>query len=130
MTNHEDTNSFDFDYWMELAKTNPDEFEKQRQYQISALLEQAPEQSQARLKGLQWRIDQEIKMAKNPMDSCLKIHDMMIDSVFGSNGLVEAITNNPDSKEMQTINKVDSKIVDLASFAIEKAHQSNRSSGL
>ncbi len=83
---------FDFDYWMELAKKDPAAFEQQRQNLIQTTIQEAPEKMQQRLNGLQWQIDSEIKLAKNPMDGCLKIYQKMMDSVYKSGGLLDALT--------------------------------------
>jgi hypothetical protein len=92
-TNHksEPESDFDFDYWMQLAKNDPAEFEKQRRAITRAVIEKSPDWMHKRLYGLQWRIDGQIKQAKNPMDACLRIHRMMMDSVFGADGLVDAL---------------------------------------
>ncbi len=83
---------FDFDYWMNLAEKDPAAFEQQRQALIQTTIHQAPKTMQKRLNGLQWQIDSEIKLAKNPMDSCLKIYQKMMDSVYEQGGLLDALT--------------------------------------
>ncbi|MEE9395856.1 MAG: DUF3135 domain-containing protein [Methylococcales bacterium] len=83
---------FDFDYWMNLAKENPSAFDEHRKNEIKAVIESAPEHMHKRLFGLQWRIDMDIKKGKNPMDSCLRVYRMMLDSIYGENGLLEALT--------------------------------------
>jgi hypothetical protein len=90
--NHQNGTDFDFDQWMKLAKEDPETFEKQRLDIIQTVINEAPAQMHQRLNGLQWRIDGEIKLAKNPMDACLKIYQMMMDSVYQPGGLLEALT--------------------------------------
>ena len=90
-TNHKSIPGFNFDYWMELAKNDPSEFEKQRQEITQAMIEKSPDYMHKRLYGLQWRIDGEIKRAKNPLDACLRIHRMMMNSVYGPDGLIDAL---------------------------------------
>lgn len=90
--NYQSGIDFDFDHWMKLAKENPETFEKQRQELIQTAINEAPQHMNQRLKGLQWHIDSEIKLAKNPMDGCLKIYQMMMDSVYQPNGLLDALT--------------------------------------
>jgi hypothetical protein len=90
--NHQNGTDFDFDQWMKLAKEDPETFEKQRLDIIQTVINEAPAQMHQRLNGLQWHIDGEIKLAKNPMDACLKIYQMMMDSVYQPGGLLEALT--------------------------------------
>ena len=95
MNELKDSNSetdFDFDGWMELYKTNPDRFETMRQDLIQSTINQAPIGMHRRLNGLQWQIDTEIKLAKNPLDGCIKIYEMMMDSVYEPNGLMDALS--------------------------------------
>ncbi len=82
---------FDFDYWMALAKSDPKAFEKQKREEIDTVINRAPEKSRQRLKGLQWSIDSKVKTAKNPMDACLKVYQMMMDSVYEKGGLLDAL---------------------------------------
>lgn len=86
------TIDFDFDWWMKLAEHDPKAFEKARQNLIQATINEAPEQMYQRLNGLQWRIDTEIKLATNPLDGCLKVYRMMMDSVYKPGGLLDALT--------------------------------------
>jgi len=90
--NHQNGADFDFDQWMKLAKEDPETFEKQRQSLIQTAINEAPTQMHQRLKGLQWSIDGEIKLAKNSMDACLKIYQMMMNSVYQPGGLLDALT--------------------------------------
>ena len=87
---------FDFDYWMELAEKDPAEFEQQRHSLIQTTIQEAPEEMQKRLNGLQWQIDSEIKLAKNSMDACLRIYQKMMDSVYETGGLLDALTMSDD----------------------------------
>lgn len=85
--------SFDFDYWMQLAKSDPEQFERQRSDTVHAMINSSPPAIQKRLRGLQWRIDMEIRRSKNSMDACLRINQMMMNSVYASGGLIESIEN-------------------------------------
>lgn len=85
-------NEFDFDTWMDLAKKDPEAFEKKRQSLIKSTIDKAPEELQQRLTGLQWTVDCKIKASKNPLDACVKISQMMMDSVYEEGGLLEALT--------------------------------------
>ena len=81
------TAEIDFDTWSEMARTDPDAFEKMRLKAIEAAIESAPEANRERLRRLQWRIDQERRLAGTPMAACLRISRMMWRAVLGPNGL-------------------------------------------
>ncbi len=89
--------STDFDYWFDtmkgMAKDNPDEFEHLRQQMIDEIIDGAPERSRRRLIGLQWRVDQERLLARTPMAACIRISNMMWESVVGEGGLLEKLNN-------------------------------------
>ena len=73
-----------------MARDNPDKFEELRLASINELIENAPAESRRRLRGLQWRIDQERRLSKSPVDSCIRISRMMWDSVTGPGGMLDS----------------------------------------
>jgi len=77
----------DFDAWSEMAKNDPESFESMRLAAIEAVIENAPEANRERLRRLQWRIDQERRLARTPMGACLRISRMMWRAVLGQGGL-------------------------------------------
>lgn len=84
---------FDFHEWMTLAHSDPDAFEKQRKRVIDEAIAQAPQHMQARLHALQWRIDMERSRASNPLSACIRLSNMMWETVCGKKGLMAAIGN-------------------------------------
>jgi hypothetical protein len=82
---------FDFETWASLAKNDPQAFEAKRAEVIAALIAGASPRMQARLRGLQWRIDTERRLASNPLASCIHIFNQMWTSVYGKNGLLDAL---------------------------------------
>lgn len=88
-----DAPDFDFDYWSKLAANDPERFEALRQSAIDALIASAPEHQQRRLRGLQWRIDRVRERAGNPVSACVRLSEMMWDSVAGDNGLLELVAS-------------------------------------
>lgn len=104
--NNQAETRFDFDHWMKLAEENPEVFEQKRQDKIQAFIKEVPKQRQQRLIGLQWRIDTEIKLANNPVDACLKIHQMMMDSVFETDGLLNTLTLKKCAHKPGTIKNI------------------------
>lgn len=71
---------FDFNEWLILAQSNPDEFETRRGLAIEELLSRSHFQS--RLRCLQWRIDMERRKCRHPLVSCLRMYNMMWDAVY------------------------------------------------
>lgn len=76
-----------FDDWANCATADPERFEALRLAAIEAVIASAPAASQARLRRLQWRIDQERRLARTPMGACLSLSRMMWQSVSGPRGL-------------------------------------------
>jgi hypothetical protein len=81
------TAEIDFDTWSEMARSDPGTFELMRQVAIEAAIEGASESNRQRLRCLQWRIDQERRLARTPMAACLRISRMMWRTVLGPGGL-------------------------------------------
>jgi len=74
--------SFDFNYWLKLAQHNPEAFEQERQQVVDKYIDNIKDADvQTRMRCLQWKIDTERKLAKNPMDSATRIYDMMWESL-------------------------------------------------
>ncbi|VAW82480.1 hypothetical protein MNBD_GAMMA14-874 [hydrothermal vent metagenome] len=80
-----------FDDWAELAQSDPAAFEARREQAIEALIEHMPEHKQQRMRCLQWKIDQVRDRAGSPMAACIKLSEMMWDSLTGPGGLKEAL---------------------------------------
>jgi len=81
----------DFDRWASLAKTDPEAFERKRAEVIETMIQRMPAQKQQRMRCLQWKIDQVRDRASNPLAACIKISEMMWDSLVGPGGLREAL---------------------------------------
>lgn len=77
----------DFDFLTGLAKSDPHQFELLRKATIEAFIADLPDERQARLLRLQWRIDQ-VRRTHSPMGACVKISSMMWDHLLGPRGLV------------------------------------------
>lgn len=70
---------FDPNEWVKLAGENPEEFERKRLAIIEALIASAPPDIQARLRGLQFRIDMERRRSGSALGGALRIQQMMWD---------------------------------------------------
>jgi len=84
-------NEFDFDYWASLAETDPQAFERQRAAVIEEVIASRPAQYQQRLRQLQWKIDTVRQLSPNPLASCLRIYDLLMDMTYGEGGLLDSL---------------------------------------
>lgn len=92
MNNEQQPAEMTFDTWRDLAEQDPDQFETLRLAAIEAAIANAPERNRERLRRLQWRIDQERRLAGSPMGACLRLSRMMWQAVLGRGGLRERVT--------------------------------------
>jgi hypothetical protein len=81
----------DWEKWVELAREDPEKFEKERAGAIEELIMGQPAQSRHRSRQLQWKIDAVRQTSPNALCACIRIYAMLIDAAYGSNGLIEAI---------------------------------------
>jgi hypothetical protein len=82
---------FDVNAWFDLAEKDPDAFEDMRQRVIEEYVASAPPRLQQRLRRLQWRIDQECRLAGTPLAACIRLSHLMWERVTGPNGLLDSI---------------------------------------
>ncbi|MBI5898003.1 MAG: DUF3135 domain-containing protein [Rhodocyclales bacterium] len=69
--------SFEFQEWMALARTAPDDFERQRKELIQAFLDESNDEQRQLGMRLQREIDHEIRRAGNPQQALVAISKMM-----------------------------------------------------
>jgi hypothetical protein len=69
--------AIDFDKWAELAKINPDAFEKLRSQYLTNVLNKIAEPRRHKFECLQWKIDQIRHTTKSPLSACIKISNLM-----------------------------------------------------
>ncbi len=89
--------SSEFSDWVHLAQNDPQRFEALRQKAIESCINQAPRQCRERLKGLQWRVDIIRQRSANPMAACIKISNLMWESLLGDNGLLQRLEGGLDT---------------------------------
>lgn len=70
---------FDFDEWATLARNDPEAFELRRREAIQAVIDDAPAEQHARLRGLQFRIDLERSRSTTPLSACIRLNRLMWD---------------------------------------------------
>ena len=90
---------FDFDAWAELARTDPEAFEKERNKAIEAVIEEAPPRSREQLRRVQWKLDSIRDTAPTPMAACLRMQTLMWESVLGEDGLLARLRQAPASRK-------------------------------
>ena len=73
-----ETTVFDFDEWVALAKTAPEDFEQRRRQCLDAVILRNGDS--CRLKAMQCRIDLERVRARTPIKACIRIYGLMWDS--------------------------------------------------
>jgi len=77
----EKPSNIDFDRWSKIARTDPETFEAMRTEIINDCIDNAPLDRQQRLRGLQWQIDCLRAQSSNPLSACIKISQMMWDTL-------------------------------------------------
>lgn len=91
---------FNFDEWVELAKSGPDAFESLRAQAVeqsiasslSYRLGDAERRvAERKLRGLQFTIDSKRSMAKNQLHARMLISEMFYKQVFGDGGFADAM---------------------------------------
>jgi hypothetical protein len=81
----------DFESWSELARSDPQAFEARRTRLLEEIIRSAPPHRQDRLRRLQWRIDQIRRTSRTPLAACNRLQQLMLDTVYGPNGLLDAM---------------------------------------
>lgn len=102
----------DFDTMVLMAKNDPDALEQIRQDMSEQIINDAPENFQRRLRGLQFQIDAQRERSSNPVSAMVKIYDMMFnsfetlnESLNGTDGLNTAM----QTPQLKAVN--DSEVV-------------------
>ncbi|MDH5433757.1 MAG: DUF3135 domain-containing protein [Gammaproteobacteria bacterium] len=72
---------FNFDEWKELYEKDAEAFEALRKQWIDDFISSAPEKYQHRLKGVMFKVDAIRQCSKTPLQSCIKISEMMHNSL-------------------------------------------------
>lgn len=70
-----------FDTLKALADEDPEALELLRNRLVTEVIERAPSHQRAQLKGLQFVLDMERRRAKNPMQCCIRMSQLMHERV-------------------------------------------------
>jgi len=76
-----------FDRLSQLFLDDPVAFEEYRLNVIEECISKLPEERQQRARGLQFRIDNELRNIKNPLVRAARLNSMMIESLMKLDGL-------------------------------------------
>lgn len=90
---------FDFDAWAELARTDPEAFETERTNIIVATISAAPARNREQLERLQWKLDRIRDTAPNPLAACIRMQELLWESVLGEDGLVARLNQLPRNEK-------------------------------
>lgn len=97
---HPDTVRFNFDRWKNLCAVDPEGFERVRRAVVEAQIARAPAERRARLEALQWRVDRVRERAGSPLGACLRLSQLMWQTVLRREGLlrrIEALQSSPEA---------------------------------
>lgn len=72
-----DAPKFDFDAWAELARRDPEAFERQREQAVEQVCAQLGGRGKPNIAGVLWRMDVARRRASNPLHLCIKLSSMM-----------------------------------------------------
>ncbi len=88
-----------FEYASKLFREDPVAFEEYRLKTIEECISKLPEKRQQRARGLQFRIDNEMRKIKNPLARAAKMNSLMIESLMKLNGLFDIATGKAELEE-------------------------------
>ncbi len=118
---------FDFEYWTKLAQSDPEAFERKRGELIGDFIAGQSEENRRRLKQLQWRVDSVREASANPLDSCVRIYEMLLEKAFGKNGFTEtlnALNNGSGIPERHFPPSPNGKVLFLRNFQDRRGSRS------
>ncbi len=80
--------SVDFHELCQIFQRDPKEFERTRKRLIEEEIAKRPPEFQERLRKFQWVLDMKRRKCRNPLEACFMFHEMMMEQVYGENGLM------------------------------------------
>ncbi len=98
MQDQRHSDSFDFDGWANLARTDQTAFEHKRKKILDAVIAEAPARNQAQLRRIQWKLDRIRELAPTPLAACVRMQELMWDSVLSDDGLLARLRQLPPSE--------------------------------
>ncbi|MGK0444243.1 MAG: hypothetical protein ACJA1U_001174 [Bermanella sp.] len=104
-----------FERMLDMAKNDPEALERLRLDMVRDAINAAPESYRQRLHGLQFQIDGQRLVSKNPMQSCIEISKMMHDSLQQLKTFIDGHTGD---KPLPTGQPEAAKILNFPSEAL------------
>ncbi len=89
----------DFEHLRKLAEENPEELDFLCYYYSKRLIDSAPKSYQTRLKGIMFQMELTRRRSKNPIQSCIEISKMMMDSFTELNNALNIKYNDASVKQ-------------------------------
>lgn len=74
-----------FDELVKVAAENPEKLDEIRKLATESLIESAPARCRRRLRGIQFQVDMELRRSQSPLDGCIRISNLMNDSLWQLN---------------------------------------------
>jgi len=102
-------NELNFEYWVDLYRDTPEEFEKQRSLIMDTVLEQMPERYRKRSEGLLFKIDAARRNPETPMKNCIEISKMMWESMSELNKIAAAPISYINDKKQKSASVIEFK---------------------
>jgi len=121
------TDDFDFESWMKLAQSDPEAFERKRGELIRDFIAGQSEESRRGLNQMQWRVDSIREVSANPLASCVRIYEMLLEKAFGENGFTESLSALNDYSaipEKHFPPSKNGKVLALRNFQTRKGNRS------
>lgn len=88
-----------FDKLSRLFQDDPEAFEEYRLKVIEECISKLPEERQQRARGLQFRINNEMRKIKNPLARAARMNSMMIESLMELDGVFKVATGQAELPE-------------------------------
>jgi len=107
---------FDFDEWAALYQSDPAAFEARRAREISQAINSASEGSRRRLQGLQFRIELELQRSKTPLGRCVRMSNMMWDSVLELRDALKLLVEVPSAEASAAVARSNRPAAEVLSF--------------
>lgn len=76
------TKLVDFEKWVDLANTDPEQFEAMRRAAINEFLDSVSGERRLQLQRLQWRVDRVRERSATPLAATIAISQMMWDAFY------------------------------------------------
>jgi len=92
----------DFDLWCELARNDPEAFERKRRQVVEAVIDDMPATRQIRMRRLQWRIERVCARADNPIAASMALSSMMWDSLICQRDLLTSFSAGYGTADLPT----------------------------